>query len=88
MNELTSDASRLPGFLRLPDDELLLALCVREENLADPKKWCEERRQHYLASLKPNLTVADVERLQEWSGRLAMEAAGDVAQQPSGPQGD
>ena len=80
MNELTIDASKLPGFLRLADDKLLLSLCVRQENLADPKKWCEELRRHYLASLIPNLTVADVERLQEWSGRLAMEAAGDIRQ--------
>jgi hypothetical protein len=54
----------------------LLVLCVREENLQDPKTWCEELRQWYLASTKPDLSVADVERLQEWSGRLWTEAAG------------
>jgi hypothetical protein len=71
-----NDMSDLPEFLRLPDEKLLLALCVREENLQDPKTWCEERRQWYLASTKPDLSVADVERLQEWSGRLWTEAAG------------
>ena len=81
MNELTRGAFELPEFLRLPSDKLLLALCVRAENLADPDKWCDELRQHYVETLKPNLTVADVERLTAWRSRLTMESEGLVPQQ-------
>lgn len=34
-----------PSFIDLPDDELLLLLCIREEELEDPRAWCEEFRQ-------------------------------------------
>jgi len=80
MTSEPGEGGELPQFLKLPTKELLLALCVREENLADPDKWCEELRQHYLETLKPNLTVADVDRLTAWRGRLTMESEGLMPQ--------
>ena len=70
----------LPAFLSLPTDRLLLALCIREENLKDPDRWCEELREYERQSRRPGLTVADVERLSAWRGRLTMEAEGIVPQ--------
>ena len=40
----------------------------------------EELRQHYLETLKPNLTVADVDRLTAWRRRLTVESEGLVPQ--------
>lgn len=72
----TPSESELPGFLSLPTDKLLLALCIRQENLTDPDRWCEELREYERQSRQPGLTVADVERLWAWRGRLTMEAEG------------
>ena len=32
------------SFLDLPDDQLLLLLCIREEELDEPAAWCREWR--------------------------------------------
>ena len=50
------------------------------QGLAYPDMWCAELRQHYLESLKPNLTVADVDRLTAWRRRLTMKSEGLVPQ--------
>jgi len=39
-----------PSFLSLPDDDLMLLLCVRPENLPDPARWCHEMREYIRAS--------------------------------------
>ncbi len=77
--------AEIPGILHLPDDELLLALCVREENLADPPKWCLEMRACWAEKSKPIRDAEHAERLMEWSERLALEAAGE---RPQGLQDD
>ena len=72
--------TKLPGVLQLPDDELMLALCVREENLKNPSEWCQEFRACWVEKAQPIRDSEHAERLMEWSSRLAMEAAGDRAQ--------
>ncbi len=68
--------AEIPGVLQLPDDQLMLALCVREENLTDPAKWCRELRACWLEKSKQIRDAVHAERLMEWSERLSMEAAG------------
>ena len=70
----------LPGFLQLPDDKLMLALCVREENLKDPGAWCQEIRAYWVEKSKPICDSAHAERLMDWSERLALESSGERQQ--------
>lgn len=72
--------AQVPAFLQLPDDELMLALCVREENLKDPGAWCQEIRAYWVEQSKPIRDAAHAGRLMKWSERLALEAAGDRPQ--------
>ena len=44
--------ARFEGLLNLTDQELMLALCVREENLVNPSKWCAEMRQYMQKSFE------------------------------------
>ncbi len=73
---LVFDMPRFQGLLALTDSELLLALCVREENLLDPVRWCCEMRQYMREVVKGAVTSEESERLMAWSTRLALEAAG------------
>ncbi len=73
---LASEMAEIPGVLHLPDDELLLALCVREENLADPAKWCQEMRAYWAEQSRPIRDAEHAERLMDWSTRLALESSG------------
>jgi hypothetical protein len=82
---LGSEMDKLPGVLQLPDDELMLALCVRRENLKDPAKWCQEMRAYWAEKSKPIVDAEHAERLMEWSERLALEAAGE---RPQGSEDD
>lgn len=76
-------AHQASTFLDLPDDEFMLALCVRPENLQHPAKWCEEMRAHVRA-MKVGLTsVQDSEQMMETAIRLAEESAGTRQQQIS-----
>jgi hypothetical protein len=72
--------TELPGVLKLSDDELLLALSVRQENLKDPAKWCQEMRAYWVEKSKPIRDTGHAERLMEWSERLALESSGDRQQ--------
>ncbi len=54
----------------------MLALCVREENLLDPARWCGEMRQYMREVGEGPVTAEQSERLMKWSGRLSLEAAG------------
>lgn len=67
------------SFLDLPDDLFMLALCVREENLKDPARWCAEMRDLVKARKIGPKNSAEVAALSEWSDRLAAEARGDNA---------
>jgi len=71
----------LPGFLLLPDEELMLVFCVRGENLRDPARWCREMRDLYLEEGKPVLTAERAEQLMDWGCRLGRESDGDIEQQ-------
>ncbi len=53
--------ARFEGLLNLTDQELMLALCVREENLVNPSKWCAEMRQYMQESGKVSLSVEESE---------------------------
>jgi hypothetical protein len=72
--------AELPGVLKLPDDELLLALSVRQENLKDPAKWCQEMRAYWVAKSKPIRDAEHAEHLMQWSARLALESSGERKQ--------
>ncbi len=52
-------------FDQLPDNEMLLALCIREEELDDPGAWCSDLREVVRDSRAPPKTVAEVEVLTE-----------------------
>lgn len=70
--------ARFEGLLNLTDQELMLALCVREENLVNPSKWCAEMRQYMQQSGKVSLSVEESERLMALGDRLSREAGGEV----------
>lgn len=71
-------SDQTPLFLDLPDDLFMLALCVREENLKDPSKWCSEMRDLSRARRIGPKNSAEADALFEWSSRLAKEANGDA----------
>ncbi len=52
-------------FDQLPDNEMLLALCIGEEELDDPAAWCNDLRDVARDSRTPPKTVAEVEALSE-----------------------
>ena len=68
--------AKFQGLLALTDSELMLALCVREENLLDPARWCGEIRQYMREVGEGPVTTEQSERLMIWSDRLSFEAAG------------
>ena len=77
MTKRTDTDHEMPSFLDLPDDQFMLALCVREENLKDPPKWCAEMRAFAKARKIGPKTSAEAEAMFEWAGRLAIEAHGE-----------
>lgn len=60
----------------LTDDEMLMALDVCRERLADPARWCREVRAWSDAVFAGPKTVWLVEILNKWSRRLIEEANG------------
>ena len=68
--------AKFQGLLALTDSELMLALCVREENLLDPARWCGEMRQYMREVGEGPVTAEQSERLMIRSDRLSFEAAG------------
>lgn len=68
--------TKYQGLLSLNDRDLMLALCVREENIAEPAQWCANLRDYMREYSKESLTVEEAERLMQWGTRLAMEAGG------------
>jgi hypothetical protein len=57
--------------LDLPDDLLMLILCVHPERLADPARWCDEVR--LLSGAVPK-TSREAEDLMDRWARLREEA--------------
>lgn len=53
----------------------MLALCVREENLMNPARWCAQMREYMRQSSNESLTAEDAERLMQWGTRLAIGAS-------------
>ncbi len=76
------DMARFQGLLALTDSELMLALCVREENLANPSRWCAEMRHYMQESAKASFTAEGSERLMAWGEKLSREAAGEIEASP------
>jgi hypothetical protein len=73
----------------LTDDELLLALSVHKERLADPARWCREVRAWSDAVFAGPKTVWLVEILRAWMRRLGEEAYGPWHEPEAGdPQSD
>ena len=66
------------SFLDLPDDLFMLALCIREENLKDPAKWCSEMRALARAKKIGPKTSKEAEELLEWANRLSIVACGEM----------
>jgi len=61
----------------LSDDQLLMALGVCKERLADPARWCREVRARSDAVYAGPTTSWLVEILWEWGRRLWDEASGE-----------
>lgn len=61
----------------LTDDEMLMALSVNKERLADPARWCREVRAYSDAVFAGPKTAWLVEVLYEWRRRLGDEASGE-----------
>ena len=74
---MTSSNHDYKSFLDLPDEQFMLAICVREENLKDPARWCAEMRALAKARKIGPKTSAEAEAMFEWAGRLAIEAHGE-----------
>jgi hypothetical protein len=74
---MTSSNHDYKSFLDLPDEQFMLAICVREENLKDPARWCAEMRALAKARKIGPKTSAEAEAIFEWAGRLAIEAHGE-----------
>lgn len=66
-----------PSFLSLSDDDLMLLLCVRPENLSDPSRWCREMREYVRASEAGPKTSQEAENLKAVMDRLKAEADGE-----------
>ncbi len=63
-------------WIDLPDDQLMLVLCVREENLDNPALWCEEMRALARLGLEAHKTVAEADAYAALSEKLYDQAAG------------
>ena len=61
----------------LSDDQLLMALDVYKERLADPARWCRQVRARSNAVYAGPKTSWLVEILFEWGRRLWDEASGE-----------
>lgn len=65
------------SFLSLSDDDFMLALCVRPEDLTDPKRWCREMRENFRARQEGPKTSAEADALFAAMDRLRKEANGE-----------
>jgi len=63
--------ARVRNMIDMPDDVLMLALCVQAERLADPAGWCREFRS-LVGSAATSTEDAEAQR-DRWE-RLAVEA--------------
>lgn len=61
-------------FLDLSDEALMLALCVRPENLEEPARWCREIRALARAINEGPKTTEEAEELMRIGDRLRDEA--------------
>lgn len=57
-------------FEHMTDDQMLLTLCIRKEDLEDPAAWCQELRAICRASTTVPKTFLDAEALMEQSAAL------------------
>ena len=66
-----------PSLLNLSDDDYMLMLCVRPENLKDPSRWCREMRASAQAMNDGPKTPAEADELFATMARLRAEAHGE-----------
>lgn len=50
-------------FEHMSDEQMLLALCIREDELDDPAAWCSEFRAYSLISKEPQKSATEAEAL-------------------------
>jgi hypothetical protein len=72
-----NDAKQM--FNDLSDDDLMLMLCVKPENLIDPSRWCRDMRDHIQASSKEPTTSQEADILFATAKRLREEANGELS---------
>lgn len=58
-------------FDQMTDDQMLLALCIREEELDDPAAWCQEFRAYRREAKEGPKTVAEAEAMMLRSAALS-----------------
>lgn len=58
-------------FDQMTDDQMLLALCIREEELDDPAAWCREFRAYSQEAKEGPKTVAEAEAMMLRSAALS-----------------
>lgn len=58
-------------FDKLTDDQMLLALCIREEELDDSGAWCQEFRAFSREAKEGPKTVAEAEAMMQRSAALS-----------------
>ena len=66
-----------PSFLNLSDDDFMLMLCVRPENLTDPSRWCREMRASAQAMNDGPKTSEEADALFATMDRLRAEVNGE-----------
>lgn len=66
--KITGQASM--WFEHMTNDQMLLTLCIRKEDLEDPAAWCQELRTICRASTTEPKTVLDAEALMKQSAAL------------------
>ena len=71
---------KVQSFLDLSDHDFMLAMCVREENLMNPARWCSEMRLHARAVERGPSTSEEADWLLMMGMRLADEATGAASQ--------
>lgn len=58
-------------FDHMTDHHMLLALCIREEELDDPAAWCQEFREYRRWAREGPKTVTEAEAMMARSAALA-----------------
>lgn len=77
-------SNQLSSILKLTDDELMLALCIRPERLKNPARWCNESRVLAIARHIGPKSVAEADEIDALNDRLNDEYAGVLGNYENG----